>query len=61
MQREQTLEEREFTQSGRPRSPADIELIDFDIAVTDRLLALPLGTKFNAQEIQAEVSVSWVR
>lgn len=54
-QREQAVEEREFTQSGIPRSPEDVEIMDFEIAMMDKLLALPVGAKFNAQEIQKEL------
>lgn len=55
-QRAQALEERTRTQSGRPRSAGDIAIVDFDIAVTDRLLSLPLGTKFDARQVQAEMA-----
>ncbi len=54
-QKEQMIEERTETQSGRPRSAEDIALVDTDIAVMDRLLALPLGTKFDGQAVYAEV------
>ena len=54
-QRAQMLEEREVTQSGRRRSPADIAIVDFDVAVMDRLLSLPLGTAFDAREIQKQM------
>lgn len=54
-QRAQTLEEREYTQSGIKRSPEDVAIVDFDLAVTDRLLELPLGAKFDAREVQEEL------
>lgn len=54
-QRAQALEERTHTQSGIPRSAEDIAIVDFDVAVMDRLLSLPLGTKFDAQDIQREM------
>lgn len=56
--RTQSLEERTRDQSGRPRSPEDIRLVDFDIAVTDALLALPLGAKFDAREVSEQVRAS---
>lgn len=54
-QRAQTLEEREYTQSGIKRSAADVAIVDFDLAVTDRLLELPVGAKFDAREVQEEL------
>lgn len=54
-QRSQMLEERTEDQSGRPRSADDIAIVDFDLAVQDELLKLPLGTKFDAQEVQRKL------
>lgn len=54
-QRAQMLEERTHTQHGIARSAEDIAVVDFDIEVMDRLLSLPVGTKFNAQEVQKEM------
>ena len=51
----QALEEREVTQSGRRRSPEDIAIVDFEIEVMRKLLSLPIGTKFDAQEVQREM------
>lgn len=56
--RVQSLEERTHDQSGFPRSPEDVELVDFDIAVTDALLALPLGATFDAREVSEQVRAS---
>lgn len=54
-QREQMLEERTTTQSGRPRPVDDILIVDHDIAVMDYLLRLPVGAKFDAREVDALV------
>ena len=54
-QREQMLEERTRDQSGRPRSPEDIAIVDFDVEVMDRLLALPLGASFDGQQVQRDL------
>lgn len=51
-QLEQMREERLYTQSGRRRSPEDVAIVDFEIKVQEYLLTLPLGAKFNAQEIR---------
>lgn len=55
-QRAQAVEEREFTQSGRRRSPEDVAIVDYDVAVMDRLLALPVGARFDAREVAREVA-----
>lgn len=55
-QRKQALEEREFTQSGKRRSAEDVAIVDFDVAVMDALLALPVGTKFDARDVQKQVA-----
>jgi hypothetical protein len=52
---EQAIEEREVTQSGQRRSPEDIAIVDFDIRVMRKLLSFPIGTKFDAQEIQKQM------
>jgi hypothetical protein len=57
--RSQMVEERTEDQSGRPRSPEDVALVDFDMAVMDALLALPLGTKFDAREVDAQVRATF--
>lgn len=54
-QREQMIEEREYTQSGKRRSPQDVAIVDHDIRVLDALIALRLGTKFDAREIEKRV------
>ena len=54
-QRAQNLEEREYTQSGRRRSPSDINEVDFDIAVHDYLLSLPVGAIFDARQAAEHV------
>jgi uncharacterized protein YjaZ len=54
-QRAQSIEEREYTQSGRKRSSSDIEIVDFEIKLMDRMLELPLGTKFDGQEVQRQL------
>lgn len=54
-QRAQMLEERTKTQGGEPRSKDDITIVDFDIAVVDHLLTLPLGTKFDAQQVMKDL------
>lgn len=51
----QMREEREFTQSGRRRSPEDTAIVDFDIAVQDKLLSLPVGARFDTQAIAEQV------
>ena len=51
----QMREERTHTQAGTERSPEDIKIVDFDISVLERLLSLPLGTKFDARDIQREM------
>lgn len=50
--RAQMLEERTHTQSGIPRSDDDIAIVDYEIARIDRLLELPLGTKFDARDVR---------
>lgn len=54
-QREQMIEEREFTQSGQRRDSLDVAIVDHDIAVMDFLIALPMGTKFDAREVEQRV------
>jgi hypothetical protein len=54
-QRSQSIEERTEDQSGRPRPPEGVWEQDFDVALMDALLALPLGTRFDARQIQDEV------
>jgi len=53
-QREQSIEERTHTQSGIPRSPADIAIVDHEIAVMDAMLALPVGARFDARQIERD-------
>ena len=50
-QREQMLEERTHDQSGRPRSPEDIAIVDHDIAVMDFLINLTMGAKFDSRQV----------
>lgn len=57
-QKEQMLEERTHTQTGRPRSAEDVALVDFDIALMDHMLSLPLGFKFEGQEEQRKLRES---
>lgn len=45
LQRAQFIEEREFDQSGRRRSPDAVAEMDAEIAHMDRLLALPVGSE----------------
>lgn len=58
-QKVQMLEEREFTQTGRRRSPEDVEIVDFEVAVMDALLALPVGKTFDAREVSKELAKTW--
>lgn len=52
----QNEEERIYTQSGRKRPPEDIVQNDFDSALMDHLLSLPIGTFFDGQVEQARLS-----
>jgi hypothetical protein len=54
-QRSQMLKEREFTQTGLPRDPAEITEVDFAVAMLDRMLELPLGAWFLRRQIQKEL------
>ena len=49
----QMKEEREVDQRGRARSPEDVKIQDFDIAVHEHLLALPLGATFDMSTVWA--------
>lgn len=53
--KEQMIEEYDFTQSGAPRSPEGKAETDFEIKMIDALLALPLGTKFDVRKIQEDL------
>lgn len=58
-QRAQSIEERTHDQSGRPRPPEGIWEEDFNVAVMDALLALPLGTKFEGPEVSERVRATF--
>lgn len=54
-QRVQALEERTHTQDGTPRDADGIAQMDWEIAVIDKMLSLPLGSKFNGQDVQEQM------
>ena len=53
-QKTQMLEELDYTQSGAVRDPQSKIDTLVDIRTMELLLALPLGTTFNSQEVYAQ-------
>lgn len=51
----QMEEERVESQDGTPRTPEQVAGVDFEIKFMKRLMDLPLGQKFNAQDVRRQM------